>query len=319
LGRRVVIETGARLHLGFYRLCALGNRLLGGVGLAVEGAHEPVGVLLEAARTGSKPVAEGCDSERAQAFLEEAVSRFKLPSGIYVRLHRCLPRHVGLGSTTQLALAIYSAVAALAGLSVETAVHAASRSRFSGVGTGVFLYGGLVVDAGSRDGVARPMLWGSVPERWGIVAVIPRTDWRVEEGPGEVEAIESVVRSLPSGDECRRAYPVVLDMLAPGAAEGDFELFVKGVELLERKAAEAFSGSQGGAFCCPEAEEAAKALRGSGARGVGQSSWGPLVYGFYPSIEDAELAAARISRLLPYGWRVLVLRPRSRGALIATF
>ena len=118
---------------------------------------------------------------------------------------------------------------------------------------------------------------------------------------------------------CTPAYRLVLRRLLPGAALGDFNAFVEALEALEVLTASVFSGAQGGGlFCCPEAAEAARLLRGAGARGVGQSSWGPLVYGFYPSPARARAAVHLLRHLLlgRRGWRILLLEPRLRGAVV---
>ncbi|WP_083756336.1 hypothetical protein [Hyperthermus butylicus] len=305
----VRISTGARIHLGFYGLCRSHGRILGGMGLAVDG----VGYTVKA-RAGRDGVT-GCQSHRVREILEKAVNDLNaLPGPVSVKVETCIPEHVGLGSTTQLTLAIYAAVGLLAGKSIRESVEVAARGPYSGIGVGTFLYGGFIVDAGVRIGsrLARPVFRAEFPSEWRIVAVIPETEWRVAEGPKEDAMVE-----LPEGSKelCSRAMEALLRLIAPGIAEKDFDLFTNGVEMIQRLTGEYFSGVQGGLYCCSESEEAARLIHSLGGRGVGQSSWGPLVYGFFPSEEKALKAYAGLVER--YGEeRVLLLRPRNRGAVV---
>jgi len=315
---RVAVEAPVRLHLGFYRRCSpLSGLRLGGVGVAADLEGLTTRVVLDA----DSAAGDKLRVEAPSSCLKDALEAAQRAAGLYrvggrLRVVDCLPRHVGLGSTTQLVASIYAAFGAAVGVDVEEAVMASGRGRFSGVGVGVFLRGGLVADTGLKPGthVARPMAW-SWPPPWGIVVAIPRVEQSklVAEGPEEDATMEAVLGS----NKCslHNSYAVLLDAVFAGAAMADFELFVQGVELLEEATAELFGEKQGGAYCCSEAEEAARALRSIGARGVGQSSWGPTVYGFFPSRGSAVAAAARLRSILPNAF-VAAGAIRRQGATI---
>ena len=63
-----------------------------------------------------------------------------------------IPEHVGLGSGTQLALAVGVGLAAVCGIDadVREIASALRRGRRSGIGIAAFRAGGFVIDAGSR-------------------------------------------------------------------------------------------------------------------------------------------------------------------------
>lgn len=312
---RVTVETGARLHLGFYGLCSSSGLALGGVGLAVDG----VGYKVTVAPAGELSV-EGCQRERAADIALEAARLYGLP-GLRVTVERCIPGHVGLGSTTQLTLSIHAAAAVLSGASPLEAVRRVNRGFYSGVGVGVWLRGGLVVDTGVTGGEpfsAKPMAYAPVPGDWRLLALLPPGRRGPPEGPLERQLMEHAVSRLEGWPgRCPEAFEALLRGVLAGAALGDFDRFVEGLERLEGLTASLFVGEQeGGLFCCREAAEAAQLLRRVGARGVGQSSWGPLVYGFYPSPRRARAALQLLRRLAPRGWTVLVLAPRLRGAVL---
>ncbi len=311
----MVVETGARLHFGFYSLLPL-RRLWGGVGLGVDGVGYTI-VLEE----GDGVRVEGCQVARFHSFLREALDRLGLREyGVRLHAKRCIPEHRGLGSTTQAKLAVYAGLAALTGMEVDVyrLAELAGRGRVSGVGVAVFAYGGLVVDAGKRVGdeesVPRLMARVELPEEWRIVYMTPVTPWRVPE-EGEV-----VYQGSVSMEEHCSILDTVFTWLLPSAVDRDFDSFTAAVEELERHMARYFSGAQGGSYCCREAEAAAEALKRAGGRGVGQSSWGPTIYAFFPGEREAREALNEAAgaleekgiRLEHYG----ILKPRNRGASI---
>ena len=67
-----------------------------------------------------------------------------------MRVHRSLPPHVGLGSGTQLALAVARALAELYDVERGARALAAAVGRRSAIGTWTFDDGGLVVEGGRR-------------------------------------------------------------------------------------------------------------------------------------------------------------------------
>ncbi len=316
VAERVRVETGARLHLGFYRPCRRAGRFLGGLGIGIEAAGLHTRVYAERSHTLTVEAPTECldDAERAA---HEASMRLRA-RGARVVVEECLPRHVGLGSTTQLVLAVYAAIAALHQRSIEEAARLAARGPYSGVGTGVFLRGGLVIDAGVSVGErAAPAAYAPVPPDWGLVVIVPIVEGSrlVPEGPTEsslLDRVRGVDQRL-----CLQGYVALLDMVLPGAAEADFDLFVSGLEVIEEVTGRAFASTQGGSMCCEESFRAALLLRSLGARAVGQSSWGPSVYGFFPTRAAAAAAAARARSLMRANGlrgRLHVAVPRLRGA-----
>ena len=127
------------------------------------------------------------DSPAAVAQLDRAaahVQRLRAQCGrsapLVLRLRSVLPAHAGLGSGTQLALAVGRAFARWQGLDVPTPTLAAwlGRGQRSGIGIAGFDQGGLLVDGGpGRDGAPAPLLARlPLPEAWRILVVLdPRT------------------------------------------------------------------------------------------------------------------------------------------------
>ncbi|AEM39164.1 GHMP kinase [Pyrolobus fumarii 1A] len=313
---RVRIETGARLHFGFYNLMPV-RRLWGSIGLAVDG----VGYDIVIEEGGNGIVVEGCQRARFHRILLEALERLRLGDmSIKLVARKCIPEHRGLGSTTQAKLAVYAGLARLASLDIDVykLAELAGRGKVSGVGIAAFAYGGFIIDTGRRvgveTGVPKPMMRIELPEKWRIVYLTPMTSWRVAE-EGEVVFQGSIDPTL----HCT-LLETVFTWLAPAAVEKDFESFTAALEEIERIMGMYFSKAQEGAYCCRETAAAAEELRRAGGRGVGQSSWGPTVYAFFPDEESARTALNQAaSRLEQRGIRLEyygVLKPRNRGAVV---
>jgi len=145
---RVFVEAPARLHFGVLDLRGDLGRRFGGIGAAV-----PAPSLLLEARPAAELKAEGPDAARALEFARRFARHHGLDLRLHFCLHRSIPTHAGLGSGTQLALAVARASAELSGLptDVPALARAVDRGRRSGVGTWTFAYGGFVLEGG-REG-----------------------------------------------------------------------------------------------------------------------------------------------------------------------
>ena len=96
------VTTGARLHFGFQNLSLAHERLYGGVGVALDEPRVRV--------TATPAERVRCEDPAARRYAEQATDLLAVP-GADVTVVESLPRHVGLGSGTQLALAVLAAVA----------------------------------------------------------------------------------------------------------------------------------------------------------------------------------------------------------------
>jgi len=104
------VETGARLHFGFQNLALAHERLYGGIGAALASPR-----LVVDADTAESV---GCSNGSVLPYVERAVDVLGVPGG-EVTVRKEFGRHVGLGSGTQLALAVFRALADAYGVSVD--------------------------------------------------------------------------------------------------------------------------------------------------------------------------------------------------------
>lgn len=277
------VSAGGRLHVGFLNLSLARERLYGGVGV---GLAEPR-VTLAAARAD----AVVCDDPLVASYAERACDLLGV-GGARITVEETLPRHVGLGSGTQVALATLAAVAGVYDREprVRERAPALGRGGRSGVGVATFEAGGFVVDAGHpterfttdapADGewtVPPVTARHALPETWRALLVVPDTPTG-RSGEQEDASMRAVVE---------RADPTVADEAAgilarrvlPAAATGDLDSFGRAVGAFGRLNGAWYADAQGGVYR-PPAGELVEALGGApGVVGVGQSSWGPAVYG----------------------------------------
>ena len=94
--------------------------------------------------------AAGRRRERASDYLRRLLDDYDPPVSAALEVQQAIPEHVGLGSGTQLALAVGRAFSALFELPVSVAALAArlDRGARSGIGIGAFEQGGFVLDGG---------------------------------------------------------------------------------------------------------------------------------------------------------------------------
>jgi beta-RFAP synthase len=309
----VRVEAPARLHLGMLDVGGSGPRRYGGLGVAVA---RPATVV-EATASDDLEV-EGPDAARALAVARRCREALGISGGARVRVVEAIPTHVGLGSGTKLALAVTTAMAALAGrdLSPAALARVAGRGARSGVGLWTFALGGLVVEGGVRRGAEQPaalLARLAMPEDWRCVLVIPDAE------PGLSGAAEQEAFGRLRADDDRGALiaQLVLTSLLPGAADGDIEEFGSALTRVQRLVGEAFAPVQGGTFH-PRAGPLVDALLRLGAAGAGQSSWGPAVYGIAGDEQAARELADGIAAEVGDGGRVELVRFDNAGARLET-
>src|SRR2546430_929120 len=134
MSEAVFVEAPARLHFGVLDLRGDLGRRFGGIGAAV-----PAPSLLLEARPAPGLAAQGPDAARVLAFARRFAAHHAVELRVGFRVHRAIPSHAGLGSGTQLALAVARAAAELAGLPPEVTARAraVARGLRSGVAVGV--------------------------------------------------------------------------------------------------------------------------------------------------------------------------------------
>ena len=307
----VFVEASARLHFGVLDLRGARGRWFGGIGAST--AYPSLRVSAARADTLS---AQGEDAERAREFARLFLAHHHLRAGAEIHVHRTLPSHVGLGSGTQLALAVARALAELYGVDsdVRGLARAVGRGKRSAIGTWTFEDGGLVVEGGRRaesDECGPLIARVPIPSTWRCILAIPEGAPGIS-GAEEAEAFARLPR--PPAIEVERVAHLVLMSLLPSLADADLAGFGRALTEVQDVTGRWFAPVQGGTFAPGASADLVRRLREWGAHGVGQSSWGPAVYGIVDGDELARRLADRVVEAMGSSASVFAGPFRSDGA-----
>jgi beta-RFAP synthase len=295
----VTVSVPARLHLGFMDLNGGLGRRFGGIGLALKELGTTITI-----KASTHTHVEGPDHERARDYLENMRRHLRLNADYHLVIEEAVPAHAGLGSGTQLALAVAAGVRRVHDLPLDVAGDAIhlGRGLRSGTGIGLFTRGGLVIDGGrGAEDVPAPIICHMpVPESWGMIVVLDPAHQGLH-GPEEVAAFAALAPF--AADEAARLCRLVLMKLLPSVAERDLAGFGEAVKELQMRLGDYYAPVQDGRrFTSPAVAAALTLVKREGAVGIGQSSWGPTGFAFAPSHAEATRVAALLGQ-----------RPEARG------
>ncbi len=324
----IEVCTPGRLHLGMISFGNPAVRSFGGVGVMVEGLGVAVRMTQAAALTASGPLAD-----RAAAFARQCADAWALGDVFCeVSVTATPPAHVGLGSGTQLALAVAAGIRQLAVtrepvpaekyFTTEEAFHLAAavgRGKRSCVGIYGFAGGGLISEAGRlpddpAEQVSPLMARVALPEAWRCVVLIRR---EAEGLHGEAE--KAAFARLPpvqveiSAELAR----IAADELMPAAHRGGFAAFSDALYRYGRLAGKPFEPESSRLPFHDAIGSLIELVGECGVRGAAQSSWGPAVMACCESAAAAEdLVAQLTGRGLAVDYAMIVTRFDHRGAVM---
>jgi beta-RFAP synthase len=313
LSATIRVRAPARLHLGFLDLNGNIGRRFGSIGLAVDRPETELTL-----KRAPHPEAHGFESARALDLIKKFAG--KTSRGSYaVDVRAAIPAHAGLGSGTQLALAIGAAIARMEGRTLLPADLAAlgERGARSGIGLSAFTSGGFIVDGGKGADDSPPPLTVrcDFPDDWRIMLILEENGAGVS---GEAEL--TAFADLPEFPQSAAAHicHLVLMKLIPGLKETDLAAFGSALTEIQQVVGGHFASKQGGSvWTSPAVGRLAHRMRDLGAQGIGQSSWGPTGFAFVDTPDAAErLYDSLIEEAKGDGLSILVARGRNTGASV---
>lgn len=313
---KVYVKTPARLHLGLIDLNGDLGRMFGGLGVAIDQPN----VVIEAEQT-RKTIIIGKEARRVKTLTEKFFEVYPTQMNVSINVKQTIPAHTGLGSGTQTALAVATALAKVCNIKASTRELALTMGRVqrTGVGTAVFERGGFVVDGGktlnktnSSEKFPPLIFHHSFPEEWYFVIAIPNT------GKGLCSEKErAAFRQLPpmSATEVGKICRLTMMKLLPALAEQDIESFGEALTSIQIITGEYFAQAQGGIYANPIVAEYIRLMQKLGAYGVGQSSWGPTLYGIVKK-EEAKQILMKVQDHLKrnVGGQAFVAKANNKGA-----
>ncbi|KXA90052.1 GHMP kinase [candidate division MSBL1 archaeon SCGC-AAA259B11] len=282
--REVTVRAPAHLHAGNFDLAGDLGRLYGTVGFAIEDPSLEIVVRED----------EGisAEDEDARRFAERFVEKHDI-GGVEIEVKSPLPKYVGIGHHTTLALSIGKALSRLYGLSLslEDIARVMRRGLITALGLYACKAGGFIVEGGFKpekmEEMVPPLLFRrKIPEDWCFVVAIPEksrgrlTDLREEE-----DEILKNLRSM-SEDLSAELSRLVLVGMMPSIIEEDVEGFGDSLTAFNSKLGSVWSDYQEGTYCNDVVRDGIETMRNRSYCGC-QSSWGPTFYGLVDSKRDA--------------------------------
>jgi beta-ribofuranosylaminobenzene 5'-phosphate synthase len=313
------VWTPSRLHFGLLSLAAEGEvwparsggpvlaaRRFGGVGLMISAPGVCVRAAEAAGWSAEGPLA-GRAVEFARRFAERAKERGVQGPPQHITVERAAPEHAGLGTGTQLGLAVGRALAEAWGMPADTRQLAGlvGRGLRSGLGVHGFEQGGFLVEAGKlgEEELSPLVVRLPFPETWRIVLAVPSEEPGTAaglHGPDERSAFARLAHGAGLKTTETLCRLVLLELL-PALAAADLEAFGEALFDFNARVGEVFAPVQGGIYAGPRVAEIVAFLRDQGVRGVGQSSWGPAVFAVAADTEQADEVVERLRRRFALG------------------
>ncbi|MFX0073064.1 MAG: beta-ribofuranosylaminobenzene 5'-phosphate synthase family protein, partial [Candidatus Hermodarchaeota archaeon] len=245
-------------------------------------------------------------------------------------LKQYYPSHVGLGSKTQLSLAIATAITKLKNLNVPISelTKLAGRGGTSGIGWRGFNSGGFILDGGHDFGKgkeketflpssasqfadpAMTMLKYSIPEHWRFVLAIPN----VKKGAYGDEEISIFQNYAPiPKEEVNEVSHQILMKVIPGILKKDLECFGEGLKRIQSigfKKVEINLQHR-------VVKDLLRFLESQDIKAYGMSSFGPSVIGITETDEEAKKLFKMVhDRIKKVGGHIYICKPNNSGAKI---
>ena len=288
---KVQVNCNSRLHMGFFDLNGNLGRKFGSIGLSLDAPA----IELTACPAKVLNVTGGHDvpaTVMAKVYDIAAMLTAKLalrPVSIDIRQH--IPEHAGLGSGTQMALAVGAALNQLFALNLNAQQIAllCNRGKRSGIGIAAFEQGGLLIDGGRINGsqhMVPPLLARyDFPEQWHILLIFDHRQPGVH-GQQELAAFDALPAFPESlaADLCRQ----VLMCAMPAILEQDLAAFGKAIQALQQQVGDYFAPAQGGRYASKTVSDVLNYLQQAGVACFGQSSWGPTGFAIYETEQSAQ-------------------------------
>jgi len=314
LAAGVSVVTTARLHMGFFDLNGGLGRSFGSIGVSLD---RPLTEL--SAWCGDGFSAVGPSAKRAVKVAEKQATALKLQGGMHMRLAQAIPEHAGLGSGTQMSLAVGLAMNKLyhLGLVMEDVALLTERGARSGIGLGTFAAGGVVIDGGRGAQTLIPpvIARADFPEAWRILLIFDHAESGVH-GAEEIEAF----RSLPEfpADSAAMLCRRVLMQALPALAEHDLETFGAAIRELQERTGDYFAPAQSGRYASPRVSAVLKCLSDESVACFGQSSWGPTGFAIFANEAEAKDFQQKLEAQFSHQATLefMLCKGRNEGALL---
>lgn len=296
----VQVIANARLHLGFLDLNGGLGRQFGSLGVALQDVYTHLDVREMERNVAGVEQARVCvtggEANRIEAYAKAVLDEVAPDMRVMIDARNIITPHAGLGSGTQLALAVGLGISRLAGRSdtPEQIALMLGRGKRSSIGINTFSTGGFVVDGGHGSStLLPPVLTRQVfPSEWRMLLLLDHSHQGIH---GKRES--TAFRTLPPLPQtsCAHLCHLVLMRLLPGLIEHDVVAFGSAVTEIQQIVGDHFAPVQGGRYASQRIASLLSRFEAVGAVGFGQSSWGPTGFVLCPSADIANQWISQVS------------------------
>jgi beta-ribofuranosylaminobenzene 5'-phosphate synthase len=302
LTRAIRVSAPARLHLGFLDLNGSIGRKFGSIGLAIDSYK----TTLTAYHSSINLIEGNVLSDKSKQKIANIVTKFYATLGSNLSdteqtsrlvFDTIIPEHSGLGSGTQLAIAVGTALCKLHQIHASTThiAHQLGRGKRSGIGIAAFDSGGFIVDGGlSNTSDIPPLLAQYIfPETWRIVLINDHANQGIH-GTTELNAF-SELPPFPTQD-AQAICHLTLMQLMPAIVEQELDIFGDAITQIQALIGDHFAPAQGGRYTSESVSALLHYANSLGHKGIAQSSWGPTGCIFVSSPDAASQLIEKLER-----------------------
>lgn len=310
----MIITTPSRIHITLIDLNASIGRMDGGIGLALDKPNIKI-----SARRHDKISVKGPIQEKGKEAAIKILKVLGIEGGIKVDIKEAYTQHIGLGSGTQVAVAVGKAICDLYGrkMSIREIAEIVGRGGTSGIGTAAFEAGGFILDGGHSTKEKKDFLPSSASKAapapviarydfpdWKIVLVIPKIGKDVHGGE-EVNIFQKYC-PIDLREVQRLCHTIVMKTL-PSIIDEDIQSFGQSINEIQSMG---FKKIEVGL----QSEEVKRILRicQENSYGAGLSSFGPTIYSIVEDEDELLNSLTKESGIE----QIVVTKANNSGAIV---
>ncbi len=327
----MIIETHSRLHITLIDLNGSIGRIDGGVGLTIQ---EP-NLILKAETTENNIEVIFEENDLSKGLMDEYRDKIQgsagkimeysgINTGFRFTLKKTYPAHSGLGSGTQISLAVAKLILKLHNQDMDAPKIAkiVRRGGTSGIGVRAFDHGGFIIDGGHRIDEKPDFLPSSAspappaplitrydfPQEWNIILAIPD----IPAGASGLKEVNIFQKYCPIPlNEVQRLSHILLMKMMPAVIERDLDSFGSSINQIQNTGFKKIELD----LQDPIINEIIENMISEGAAGVGMSSFGPTVYAIADENIKSISKAAK-STMKDVGGKVIITKAWNKGFTI---
>ncbi len=283
--KKIIVETGYRIHVNSIDLNGFNTRVCGGLGFSVENP-----VLRLSIEKGETDLIQTSHVGEISNFLYMVKGKEHIDANLRIQELTESRMHVGLGSLTQLKLAVLAGIRALnqQKLNILSLTSDYKIGFTSGVGVGAFFMGGFILDGGYKlpnekykiingeklNKQAPIILNYDIPSNWKLLIGIPK-ELKSLSAESEYDFFNEIT-PIGNSDIYKISYHTLMELL-PAIKENDFASFVYALKKITMLGAKPFEKR-----ICKQNKNVLEMLE-SLFRFSSVSSLGPTCYSFFDS------------------------------------